>query len=140
MLLHAATIFLGSFLLFQIQPLIGRFILPWFGGTPGVWATCMVFFQVVLLAGYAYAHGASALARRRQGWLHAALLLVALVFLPIAPSAEVWRPAPGTLPGPAILLLLAATVGVPYLALAASAPLVQHWFVADCPGRSPYPL
>ena len=140
MLLHTITIFLGSFLLFQLQPLVGRSILPWFGGGPAVWATCMVFFQVGLLAGYSYAHAISTLTRRRQAYLHSGLLIAAALLLPVSPSAAVWKPAPGSPPVAAILLLLATTVGLPYLALSASAPLVQHWFVRDCPERSPYRL
>jgi hypothetical protein len=140
MLLHTITIFLGSFLLFQLQPLVGRSILPWFGGGPAVWATCMVFFQVGLLAGYSYAHAISTMTRRRQACLHSGLLIAATLLLPVAPSAAIWKPAPGSPPVAAILLLLATTVGLPYLALCASAPLVQHWFLRDCPERSPYRL
>jgi spermidine synthase len=140
MILHAATIFLGSFLLFQVQPLIGRFILPWFGGTPAVWTTCMLFFQSLLLAGYAYAHYATGFSRRRQAILHGLLLLGALLFLPVTPDPAVWKPAADARPILAILTLLGATVGVPYLLLSASAPLVQFWFIHDLPGRSPYRL
>lgn len=140
MILHAATIFLGSFLLFQVQPLLGRFILPWFGGTPAVWTTCMLFFQSLLLAGYAYAHVATGFSRKRQAVVHGSLLLVALLFLPVAPDPAVWKPTPDAAPIVAILILLGATVGVPYLLLAASAPLVQFWFIHDLPGRSPYRL
>src|SRR5512138_2348984 len=91
MTLHAPTIFLGSFLLFLVQPLIGRYILPWFGGGPAVWTTCMLFFQMMLLTGYGYAHGATLLKRSPQGKLHLALLVAALPFLPIIP-ADNWRP------------------------------------------------
>lgn len=138
MILHALTTFLGSFLLFQVQPLVGRFILPWFGGTPAVWTTCMLFFQTLLLGGYAYAHGATLLPRRHQPWVHGALLLLALFFLPVAPDPELWKPSPEDPPVRSILFLLTATVGMPYLVLSASAPLVQHWFTRDFPGRSPY--
>ena len=140
MALYALTIFTGSFLLFQVEPLIGRYILPWYGGGPAVWTTCMLFFQVVLLAGYGYAHLATRLGRRKQGYLHLALLLAALPFLPIAPSPELWKPAPGDDPALKILLLLLANVGLPYLVLSATAPLLQHWFVRSFPGRSPYRL
>ncbi|QEM68535.1 hypothetical protein FO488_10385 [Geobacter sp. FeAm09] len=140
MLLHTITIFLGSFLLFQLQPLVGRSILPWFGGGPAVWATCMVFFQAGLLAGYSYAHGVSTLNRTRQACVHGGLLIASLILLPLSPAAEVWKPVPGSPPAPTILSLLATTVGVPYLALCASAPLVQHWFLQDFPQRSPYRL
>ncbi|MCM2358638.1 MAG: fused MFS/spermidine synthase [Geobacteraceae bacterium] len=137
---YALTIFLGSFLLFQIQPLIGKYILPWYGGSPAVWTTCMLFFQVVLLAGYGYAHLATLAGRTRQGYLHLGMLLAALPFLPITPSAELWKPAPGDAPVAKILLLLMANIGMPYLVLAATAPLIQHWFVSSFPGRPPYRL
>ncbi len=79
MLVYALTIFTGAFLLFQVQPLIGKYILPWFGGGPGVWTTCMLFFQVLLLGGYAYAHFTSRwLKPRSQAIVHLALLLAAL--------------------------------------------------------------
>ncbi|GFE60934.1 fused MFS/spermidine synthase [Geobacter sp. AOG2] len=138
--LHTITIFLGSFLLFQLQPLVGRSILPWFGGGPAVWATCMVFFQVGLLAGYSYAHAISPLSRTRQACLHGGLLIASLLLLPVSPAADIWKPAQGSPPIPAILSLLATTIGLPYLALCASAPLVQHWFLHDFPKRSPYRL
>ena len=79
MLVYALTIFTGAFLLFQVQPLIGKYILPWFGGAPGVWTTCLLFFQMLLLGGYAYAHFTSRwLKPRRQVILHLALLAAAL--------------------------------------------------------------
>ena len=137
---YALTTFLGSFLLFQLQPLIGRYILPWYGGSPAVWTTCMLFFQVVLLAGYGYAHLVAMLDRRKQGYLHLGLLLVALLFLPIAPSPDLWKPSPDDEPVLKILLLLLANIGVPYLLLSSTAPLVQHWFARSFPGRSPYRL
>ena len=83
MTLYAVTIFLSAFLLFQVQPLIAKMILPWFGGSAAVWTTCLVFFQSVLLAGYAYADWTSRLGPRRQGFLHLALLAVSLACLPI---------------------------------------------------------
>ena len=91
-MIYAATIFLSSFLLFLVQPLIARLILPWFGGTAAVWTTCMLFFQTLLLAGYAYAHAANAkLDPRRQAVVHTVLLALALATLPIAPS-DGWKP------------------------------------------------
>ncbi|MCY2995013.1 MAG: fused MFS/spermidine synthase [Planctomycetota bacterium] len=136
----AATIFLGAFLLFQIQPVIGKMILPWFGGSPAVWTTCMLFFQILLLAGYAYA---DLLARwcwpARQAALHAVLLAAALMTLPITPGV-VWRPPDGSYPMWRILLLLAACVGLPYFLLSATSPLVQAWFARVYPDRSPYRL
>ena len=125
---YATTIFLSACLLFQVQPLIGKAILPWFGGTPAVWTTCMLFFQLLLLAGYAYAHLLSSrLSPRVQFIVHGGLLLCSLVFLPIGPSAN-WKPTGAEIPSWHILSLLAATIGVPYLLLSATGPLLQGWF------------
>src|SRR5881409_13513 len=108
---YALTILTGAFLLFQVQPLIGKYILPWFGGGPGVWSTCMLFFQVVLLGGYAYAHFSTRWLRpRRQVILHLVLLALALALLPIIPS-EAWKPRGDENPTLQILALLAATIG-----------------------------
>jgi SAM-dependent methyltransferase len=138
--LYALTIFLSAFLLFQVQPLIGKYILPWFGGGPTIWTTCMLFFQMVLLAGYAYAHLVRThLKERRQAVVHAALLVGAVLLLPIAPSAA-WKPEEAGDPTWRILLVLAASVGVPYFALSATSPLLQAWFSVTHPGRSPYRL
>src|SRR5689334_3244011 len=88
----ALTIFTGAFLLFQVQPLIGKYILPWFGGAPAVWTTCLLFFQVLLLGGYAYAHFTSRwLKARAQVVVHLVLLVAALALLPITPS-DAWKP------------------------------------------------
>ena len=128
---------LGAFLLFAVQPLVAKFALPWFGGAPAVWATCLLFFQALVLAGYGWASGLLArLPPRAQMAVHLALLAAALLCLPIAPSAE-W--ADGGAPGLRLLGLLAGAVGVPCLALAASAPLLQGWY-ARTTGRDPYPL
>lgn len=136
----ALTIFLGAFLLFQVQPLIGKFILPWFGGGPGVWTACLLFFQVFLLGGYAYAHGlARALKPRHQAVVHLTLLAIALVLLPITPG-ESWKPHGEGNPTVQILCLLVASLGLPYLVLAATGPLLQHWFSRARPGVSPYRL
>src|SRR5437773_7794810 len=98
MLLHAATVFLSAFLLFLVQPLLAKQILPWFGGTAIVWTLCMVFFQLVLLLGYAYAHWlAGRLPPRRQAWVHIALLTASLAFLPVMPDAA-WKPEGGENP------------------------------------------
>src|SRR5437763_15933349 len=86
MILYASAIFLGAFLLFLVQPIIAKQILPWFGGSAGVWITCLVFFQSVLLAGYAYAEWTTRLGSRRQAYLHVALLALSLTFLPIIVS------------------------------------------------------
>lgn len=137
-LLLAAVIFVGAFLLFQVQPLIGRYLLPWFGGTPEVWTTCMLFFQVFLLAGYAYAHYLLRLPRRQVA-IHLILLAASIVFLPIFPQ-DSFRPAAGDNPILKILLICTATVGLPYLVLSATSPLVQGWFARILPGRNPYRL
>src|SRR2546423_11597064 len=92
MAVFAVTIFAGAFLLFQVQPLVGKYILPWFGGGPGVWTTCMLFFQMLLLGGYAYAHFMLRWFKlRSQAILHLVLLVAALAFLPITPS-DSWKP------------------------------------------------
>jgi hypothetical protein len=135
------TIFLSAFLLFQVQPILGRYILPWFGGGPAVWTTCMLFFQSLLLAGYAYAHFlTSRRISRVQSWIHIALLAISLVFLPLLPKAELWKPSSGDDPTLGILFLLAATVGVPYLLLSSTGPLLQKWFTISRPGESPWRL
>jgi SAM-dependent methyltransferase len=140
MLPFALTIFTGAFLLFLVQPLIGKYILPWFGGTPGVWTTCMLFFQLVLLGGYAYAHFLSRwLKPRGQAVVHGALLLASLAVLPIVP-ADAWKPTSGDAPITHILLLLAATIGLPYFVVSTTGPLMQSWFSRLNPGRSPYRL
>ncbi len=140
MLRYALTIFVGAFLLFQVQPLLSKIILPWFGGTPAVWTTCMLFFQVMLLGGYTYAHLiATRLSQRKQVVVHLVVLAAALVMLPIAPSAR-WKPGAVANPTGQILLLLAVCVGLPYFALAATSPLLQAWFSRTHPGRSPYRL
>ncbi|MDA0301357.1 MAG: ferrichrome ABC transporter permease, partial [Chloroflexi bacterium] len=137
---YAATTFLSAFLLFQVQPLIGKAILPWFGGGSAVWTTTMLFFQMALLAGYAYAHFVSSrLSLRRQGTLHIVLLAIAALTIPIIPDA-MWKPEDGGDPTLRVLIVLALTVGAPYTLLSATAPLVQRWFTHDHPGVSPYRL
>src|SRR3954468_12050751 len=108
-MIYAATIFLSSFLLFLVQPLIARLILPWFGGSAAVWTTCMLFFQLLLLAGYAYAHVLLRLPSRAQIILHILLLITAAATLPIVP-AERWKPTAPTDPTFRILALLTTTV------------------------------
>lgn len=140
MLLHAATIFLSAFLLFLVQPLLAKQILPWFGGAAIVWTLCMVFFQFVLLLGYAYAHWLTSRVRGpRQTGIHIALLLASLAFLPVAADAG-WKPAGDDNPVVHILALLFATVGLPYFLLSSTSPLVQAWFARAFPGSSPYRL
>ncbi|MBI5491146.1 MAG: fused MFS/spermidine synthase [Deltaproteobacteria bacterium] len=140
MWIPAATVFLGAFLLFLVQPIVGRYVLPWFGGGAQVWTTCLLLFQTLLLAGYAYAHAvARALRPRRQLVLHVLLLVAAVAALPIIPSTA-FRPADPGLPALRILLLVTVTVGLPFLVLAATGPLVQSWFTRTHPERSPYRL
>jgi hypothetical protein len=137
---YAATIFVSAFLLFLVQPLIARYILPWFGGSPSVWTTCMLFFQVTLLAGYAYADFVTRwLSRRNQVMLHSLLLVGAVALLPIIPP-ETWKPDGAEEPVTRILGLLLTTIGLPYFLLSTTGPLVQAWFAASFPGRSPYRL
>jgi hypothetical protein len=140
MLPYAATTLVGAFLLFQVQPLIARYILPWFGGAPAVWTACMLFFQVGLLVGYAYADwSARRLTARRQVAAQVACLVLAVAVLPIVPDAA-WRPEAQANPTLRILLLLGAVVGLPYFVLATTSPLLQAWFARAFPTVSPYPL
>jgi SAM-dependent methyltransferase len=123
-----------------VQPILAKQILPWFGGAAVVWTLCIVFFQLVLLLGYAYAHWLARLADgRRQAWIHVALLVASLAFLPVAPDAS-WKPGGGDNPVTRILLLLFATVGLPYFLLSSTSPLIQSWFARAYPGSSPYRL
>lgn len=132
------AVFLGAFLVFQIQPLIGKYVLPWYGGAAAVWTTCLLVFQSLLFAGYAYAHLLSRAGKRTQAVVHLALLAVAAT-IPILP-AEAWKPAGDESPLLRIALMLGATIGLPYFALSASGPLLQAWHWRVLPGRSPYPL
>lgn len=139
-LMFLLTVFISAFLLFQVQPLISRFILPWFGGTPAVWTTCVLFFQVMLFGGYLYAH--LLVARLKpvgQIVLHASLLLAAAMMLPIIPDADL-RPESVDTPVMRIVFLLTVTVGLPYFVLSATGPLAQGWFHQAMQGRSPYRL
>lgn len=125
--LCASTIFVSAFLLFLVQPLIARQILPWFGGSAAVWTLCLVFFQVVLLLGYLYADRLSRWPLHIQGRVHAVLLLAACATLPIIPAA-MWKPMTGDAdPSFGVLAALAATIGLPYLAVCTTGPLVQSW-------------
>jgi hypothetical protein len=140
MILYGATLFLSAFLLFVVQPMMGKYILPLFGGSPTVWTTCMLFFQVLLLVGYAYAHWISVhLPVRRQVLVHLLFIAAALLTLPVAPSAA-WKPDAGGAPVPRILTLLGVSIGTSYLMLSASGPLLQSWLARIEPTRSPYPL
>lgn len=139
MRVYALTVLLSSFLLFQVQPIVAKAILPWFGGAPAVWTTCMVFFQAVLLAGYAYAHViVRFLSARRQAAVHIALLAATLLLLPVGADPE-WQPEGDENPSLRILGLLAASVGLPYFLLSSTGPLIQAWAGARRAG-SPYRL
>ncbi len=138
--LFVVTIFLSAFLLFQVQPLIAKHILPWFGGSPGVWTVCMLFFQMLLIGGYAYAHLLDAhLTPRKQAITHIIILCATLLWLPIIPEAA-WKPQNSETPVLHILLLLTTSVGLPYFALSTTGTLFQAWFRRLHKGRSPYPL
>lgn len=140
MLFYALTIFLSSFLLFQVQPVIAKMILPWFGGSAAVWNTCMLFFQAVLLGGYTYAHLLFERARpRRQAQIHITLLAVSLLTLPILPGVA-WKPQGEENPVFLILGLLAATIGLPYFLLSTTGPLLQAWYTRTRGGTLPYRL
>lgn len=140
MMLYGSTLFLSSFLLFAVQPLLGKYLLPWFGGSPAVWTACMLFFQALLLAGYTYAHILASRARLgRQVLIHLLLLTAAIALLPIMPSAS-WKPSGASYPFWRILGMLAVSAGAPYLALSAVSPLLQWWYTHARPSDSPYRL
>ncbi len=137
---YGLTIFLSAFLLFQVQPLIGKMILPWFGGSAAIWTTCMLFFQTVLLLGYFYSHWVTRyLTPPRQSLVHGALLLVSLLLLPISPSLD-WRPLGAENPTLRILGLLTVSIGLPYFVLSTTGPLLQAWFARERSGQVPYRL
>jgi spermidine synthase len=145
----AATIFTGAFLLFEVQLLVGKYLLPWFGGTPSVWTACLLFFQVLLLGGYSYSHFvAMRLPRDKQRNLHVAFLafsVLAFILLsfvwpsPITPGVS-WKPQPNGNPTALILQFLLVSVGLPFFLLSSTGPLLQHWFSERNPGVSPYRL
>ncbi len=140
MTLYAATIFLSAFLLFQVQPLIAKIILPWFGGSAAVWSAAMLFFQLCLLAGYAYAHLLTKRFNAKgQMRVHATLLVLSCALLPILPSPS-WKPDAVGDPTARILLLLAATIGLPYFLLSSTSPLLQAWYVRRTGSSVPYRL
>src|SRR5262245_57779682 len=140
MLLYALTILVSAFLLFQVQPVIAKIILPWFGGSAAVWTTCLLFFQMVLLLGYLYAHAlVRYLKPRAQMFTHLAMLLVSCVALPVYPNTS-WKPVGAEEPTLRILGLLAATVGLPYFLLSTTGPLLQAWYARRFHGAMPYRL
>jgi hypothetical protein len=135
-----ATIFVSAFLLFQVQPIMGRYVLPWFGGSPAVWTNCLLFFQVLLLAGYAYAHWVGSLrSSRAQAVIHAALVAASFCFLPIRPRSGLLQAGFGD-PSWRILLVLTLTVSGPYFILSSTSPLLQRWFSLGAPDKSPWRL
>ncbi|MGH9663297.1 MAG: hypothetical protein ACRD9L_02610, partial [Bryobacteraceae bacterium] len=139
-ILYGATIFSGAFLLFLIEPMIAKKILPWFGGTAAVWTTCLLFFQMALLAGYVYADAAvRRLTPKAQALLHLAVLAATLLALPVTPSG-IWKPSGADDPLVRILALLAGTVGLPYLLLSTTSPLIQAWYARNSARAMPYRL
>jgi hypothetical protein len=127
-LFSLVTVFLGAFLLFQIQPLVTKVILPWFGGSPFVWSTAMLFFQIALLIGYAYAYALVKLpSRKLQLGIHLSLIICAVLLLPVLPL-ETWKPQPEDDPVRSILQILLVHLGLPFLLLASTGPLVQYWY------------
>ncbi|MDH4235214.1 MAG: hypothetical protein OEV15_08790, partial [Gallionella sp.] len=131
MIIYAATILFSSFLLFLVQPIIAKQILPWFGGSAAVWSTCLVFFQVALLGGYAYADLSNRLLKpRAQSTIHVVLLLASMAALPVVAAAG-WKPVGDEEPLWRILGMLLATVGLPFFVLATTAPLIQSWFARE---------
>lgn len=143
MLAFVPAIFLSAFLLFQVQPVIARYILPWYGGSPAVWTTCMLFFQIGLLAGYSYAHLLVSRFRNnplRQIGVHLGLLILSSLLLPIIPSESLKPAGTGLGPAAGIVLLLFRTIGLPYIVISGTGPLLQNWFSEASSGKSPYRL
>src|SRR5438093_694771 len=148
MLIYGLTTLLGAFLLFQVQFILAKHILPWFGGVPAVWTMCMLFFQAVLLGGYAYAHWLTGRSHSVQRAVHLIVLAASLAVLvglmaawgsPILPDAG-WKPRDAASPRWLIVRLLTVAVGAPFFVLAATSSLAQAWFSVRDPGRSPYRL
>ncbi len=140
LLLFAIALFVSATLLFMVQPMFSKLVLPRLGGTPAVWITCMVFYQAALLAGYAYAHlSARWLGVRWQAAVHAGWLLAVFLFLPLS-VAQGWVPPPEAHPTPWLLMLLAVSVGLPFFVLSITAPMLQKWFAytGHPAARDPY--
>ena len=146
---YAATIFTGAFLLFQVEPLLARYILPWFGGTSAVWITCMLFFQLLLVIGYAYSHLiATRLNPRMQAIVHIAIVSACVILMgglaliwqsPITPGAN-WKPPNPDFPITRIFILLLVSIGLPFFILSTTGPLLQAWFARSHNSTSPYRL
>ena len=141
-LLFSTALFISALLLFSVQPLVAKMLLPYLGGSPAVWNTCMVFFQLMLLAGYLYAHILPRkIGIRRHAILHLVLLLAATLLLPIGVSAKAIASLPSASSAPLWLLAtLLTTVGLPFFILSTNAPLLQSWFsnTAHRRARDPY--
>ena len=148
MRIFGITIFLGAFLLFQVEPMVAKYFLPWFGGTASVWSTCLLFFQILLLAGYAYAHIIRTnVTPRMQAVAQIGMIAVCITLMgalsffwwsPIMPGPG-WKPHPSDFPISRILLLLTVAIGLPYFILSTTGPLLQSW-LAQTGGASPYRL
>lgn len=137
--LFPLVIFANAFLLFEVQPLLAKMIVPWFGGSAAVWTACLLFFQVLLLGGYLYAHWLAGLQPKMQGRIHTTLLGLSLLSLPIIPRIA-WRPSGSEDPTFRILWVLTVTVGLPYFLLSSTSPLVQAWYARARPAGEPYRL
>lgn len=140
--MFALTLFISAGLLFLVQPMFGKMVLPLAGGAPAVWNTCLVFFQAALLAGYAWAHVTTGRIKlRRQAVLQGALVVAPLVLMPIRLPAG-WAPSPARNPIPWIFALAALSIGLPFFVLATMAPTLQRWYAEIGRGgaRDPYPL
>ncbi|MGH7817704.1 MAG: hypothetical protein ACREOR_09985, partial [Candidatus Binatia bacterium] len=138
--IYSITLFINAALLFILEPMVAKMVLPFLGGSPAVWNTSLVFYQACLLAGYAYAHFASAwLGTRRHALLHLSLLFAGLLLLPIVLPLH-WLGAPSGNPVSLVLGVLAVSIGFPFLILSAGAPLLQKWFAQCQPSaaRDPY--
>ncbi len=139
-LVFVLAIFLSAFLVFLIQPLVGKRILPWFGGTPGVWTVCLAFYQTALFLGYGYAHLLIRFATPPwQLAIHSTLVGAAILSLPVLPAGD-WANLSGNHPVARILTMMMSHVALPFIALASTGPLIQSWFARRYPTRSPYPL
>lgn len=146
---YAGCVILSAFLLFQVQPMLGKFLLPWFGGTSAVWSTVLLFFQVLLTGGYAYAYSLLGWLRSRsQAIVHLIVLGLAVILLgvtavvwpsPLTPDLA-WRPQDTTWPILDVLTVLAAAMGLPYFVLATNSTLMQAWFSREPAGGTPYRL
>jgi len=143
------SIFLGAFLLFAVQLILGKYFLPWFGGTPALWTTCMFFFQAVLLAGYTYSHVlVNRFSERMQTVVHIVLIFASLLWLGVMAlrwhgvllPSNAWRPQGSDHPIWNVTLLLSVSAGLPYLVLSSTGPLLQSWFARTHATRSPYRL